>query len=434
MKSSADSPFAHLPRCNVIRIYLTYILLAFFLVGGFAAIQFIFVFDQFKPQLVIVPVIVSLLMGGLLGTVMVLRKRLENRNHLFRALVDFGQEFMYVRHLDGSYDYVSPYCEVLTGYSAEDFYRQPNKFAELIHPEDEDIWLAHTTHADYFNGESSSLNLRILTRRGETRWIKHLSSGIFDASGQLLGVRSTNIDITRSKEIDILKTCFMAKLSHEFRTPMNGILGCAALIEEEMPDSELKAYVGMIQDSGGRLLETLDNILALSNLESERCPVSLDLVNLVAECHAGVERIRAAAEAKGLQLHIETPPGAIEVVADPLAVQRVLNNLLGNALKFTEEGNISLRLSAPQPGERWARLEVRDTGVGISEEFLPRVFEEFRQESEGATRKFDGSGIGMAVSKRLLECMRGKIQVRSRKGQGTCFLIELPLAARPRLE
>ena len=131
------------------------------------------------------------------------------------------------------------------------------------------------------------------------------------------------------------------------------------------------------------------------------------------------------ARKKGLDFRMELPPELLRVFGDPNAVERVLTNLVGNAIKFTPEGEVVISVSAD---EKHVRIAVRDTGVGISEEFLPHIFDEFRQESSGADREFEGSGLGLAIASRLVKLMGGEIEVVSEKGKGSTFTVVLPRA------
>ncbi|MBF0246376.1 MAG: diguanylate cyclase, partial [Planctomycetes bacterium] len=178
------------------RIYLGYTALALLIVVSFFMAQVIFVLKHFELRFAIVPILLGLTIGLLLSSVMSLRKDLAMRNHLFRAVADFAQEFTYFRHVDGTYEYVSPACEKITGYTTEDFYTQPNFMDRLIHPEDFSKWVAHV-HDMNTVGHPEEILVRIRTASGEECWISHLCSDVRDDDGTLLGVRSTNLDVTR---------------------------------------------------------------------------------------------------------------------------------------------------------------------------------------------------------------------------------------------
>ncbi len=410
-------------------LYLRYVALSVFVVGLFFSLQVIIFIKDFKPQWVIMPLLVGILAGLLLATTLKLHKQLQTRNRLFHALADFGQEFLYICNLQGKYEYVSPYCQNLTGYNPAEFYAQPHLLARLVHPDDRDLLQDYIANLDYSKQDPPALDLHIITKSGEIKTISHMSSGVFDEQGHLLAVRSSNIDITRREEIERLKTQVISKMSHEFRTPMNGILGCASLLEEEIEDKELAKYLGMIRQSGERLMDTLDNVLELSYLEHHPCPKPKYPLNLCQATYDALAPFQIRVQEKGLILRIDLDNCLANVAIQTQTYERILKNLFSNALKFCSSGEIRIRLFRLEEAQApWVCLQVSDQGIGIQPDFLPYVFEEFRQESDGSTRRYDGSGIGLAIAKRLAECAGGRIEVRSQPQQGSTFSLYLPLA------
>lgn len=180
--------------------------LTFFLVQSFVIIR------AFEPRMLIVPLSLALAIGLLLGKVLVLRERLAARNRLFSALADFALEFTYFRKLSGEYEYVSPACRQLTGYGQEDFYRQPNFMNQLIHPDDLQVWGGHV-HNINGEGVAETVEFRIIRRDGQVRWVEHLCSTVQDSKGEIIGVRSTNVDITQRKAYE-QQIEFSAKYDH----------------------------------------------------------------------------------------------------------------------------------------------------------------------------------------------------------------------------
>ena len=176
-------------------IYLRYTLLGVLIVWLFFGLQLIFVLKDFQPRYVVVPSLLGFCIGVLLATVVALREEVKQRNQLFRAVADFAQEFTYFRRKDGSYEYVSPACEQLTGHEAVLFYLQPNFMDQLIHPDDRELWKSHV-HRMNTDGQPEVLQIRILNSQGEVRWLSHLCSEVRDERGKSIGVRSTNLDVT----------------------------------------------------------------------------------------------------------------------------------------------------------------------------------------------------------------------------------------------
>ena len=183
------------------KIYLKYILISTAIFSIAVSIQFGFILNAFKPQYLIVPIFLSIGLGFLLGRIAILKERLAAKTKLFRAVADFAQEFTYFRSIDGQYEYVSPSCKNITGYTTDDFYNTPNLMTTLIHPEDQDRWHKHT-HNINDAGEAEVIDFRILHHDGRTVWVNHICGVVDDSSGKQIGVRSTNVDITERKAFE----------------------------------------------------------------------------------------------------------------------------------------------------------------------------------------------------------------------------------------
>jgi PAS domain S-box-containing protein len=414
------------------RIYFKAMFSAFAVVWLFFVLQATFVLKEFKLEFIIVPSLLAIVIGGAIAKIAILKRKLLEQHALLRALTDFGQEFLYLRNAQGQFQYVSPYCKELTGYSPEEFYQNPQQMDMLIHNEDLALWNQHVEHMFHSKGESESLVIRIVSKSGAVRWINHVCSSVFDYEGRFQGVRSSNIDITKREELEQLKDQFLKRMSHEFRTPMNGILGCADLIHAEIAtDSDLKKYIEIIQSSSERLMQTLDNILELTRLgNSQVAFYSNKPIDLLAMTQRLINlyQLRARVEGKNLQLGCTHRPEQISVMLPSEVLDCILKNLLDNAFKFSEMGQIMVDLHLNHDS---IDISVKDQGIGIEPNFLPLIFEEFIQGSEGDTRHFDGTGIGLSVVKKLLEGMHGTIQVTSELQHGTTVTLQLPLPYSP---
>ena len=222
------------------------------------------------------------------------------------------------------------------------------------------------------------------------------------------------------------KTIFMANMSHEIRTPLTAIIGFASILSRELK-SESQRHAQLIAQSGKRLVDTMDAVLTYASLESDGKPaqlVDLDAAEIVRDV---VEGFALRAASKGIDLTHDAPSGGRYLVrADAEALSNVLRNLVANALKFTEEGQVEVRL---RRDEDVVVIDVTDTGIGISEGFLPHVFEPFRQESTGLSRSHEGNGIGLAIAQRLLQMMGARISVQSEQGRGSTFSVHLQSSA-----
>jgi len=227
----------------------------------------------------------------------------------------------------------------------------------------------------------------------------------------------------QAEEASRLKSAVLANMNHEIRTPLTSVTGFAELLEGRL-DGELETFAEKIRLSGERLMRTLDSVLALSRLEAGNYDLKRESVSLTEVANETVRLTRPVAEQENIALRTELPTGPVEGRWNEGALNRILENLLENAIKFTpKEGTVFVQV---QTEDTEAILEVRDTGVGISEDSLPVMFEAFKQESEGKGREYEGSGLGLSIVKRLTEALGGTIKVESEKGEGSCFTVRLP--------
>jgi PAS domain S-box-containing protein len=228
-----------------------------------------------------------------------------------------------------------------------------------------------------------------------------------------------------------LKSTFLANMSHEIRTPLTSIIGFAEAIGKQIPqpatdgpDQDVSRFASLIEESGRRLLDTLNSVLDYSKLEAGAMRLSVDALDVGPVTRTTTDLYQSRAEDEGVDLRLEIADSLPPAVADAEAFRRVLRNLLNNAIKFSEAGDeVTVRVSAV---EEWIEVTVEDTGIGIDAEFLPRLFEAFTQESTGNRRAYEGSGLGLAVAKRLITLMDGTIDVDTEKGVGTRVTVRLP--------
>ena len=231
--------------------------------------------------------------------------------------------------------------------------------------------------------------------------------------------------LKRAEESDRLKSAFLANMSHEVRTPLNSILGFSELLVSPEFDQEQKNdFIQYIVISGNNLLSIINDIMDISKLESGELQIHKRQLNVLEFISTVKEQFAIQAKAKGLELELIVPENNEETIirADADRLRQVFNNLVSNAIKFTSNGRIEIGY---QPNETKIEFYIRDTGIGISPEYHHKIFERFRQIETSATRKFGGNGLGLAISKNLIELMGGEIWVESEIGEGAkfCFTI-----------
>jgi len=222
------------------------------------------------------------------------------------------------------------------------------------------------------------------------------------------------------------KSAFLAAMSHELRTPLNSIIGFSGVLEQGIPgalNEEQQKQVGMIHKSGRHLLDLINEVLDLAKIESGRSRPSITQVDLCAVVREMCDTMKPIAELKQIKLGCVCPESCMQIRTDAHFVGQILLNLLGNAVKFTDGGVVTTTVEC---GETEAVIRVQDTGCGIADADLGRIFEEFYQANSSDGVKHEGTGLGLAVSLRLAESLGGSIDVESRIGHGSTFTLKLP--------
>lgn len=383
------------------------------------------------------------------------QQQLENKNRQlqlaelrYRTVADFTYNWETWIAPDGQWLYCSPSCKRITGYDVEDFIKRPRLFLDIVNPVDKASLIEHLrlVNATDCSHESCTLEYRLLRKDRREIWIEHICQAVYDDSGVYLGRRASSRDITEQKKAEtiliqekkraeaanIAKSTFIATMSHELRTPLNAILGFSELmVRDEAVTEQQKETLNIINRSGAHLLSIINDVLDISKIESGRIELEVQAFDLIKFLQEIGEMINVRAIGKQLSfcLNIATEMPRF-VKADCNKLRQILINLLGNAIKFTQHGTVTLHAhSQPLSNEMvMLTIEIIDSGIGISADKQKELFKPFVQLAQSSLEA-EGTGLGLAISKSLVELMDGKISVSSQVNIGSTFTIELPVAS-----
>jgi PAS domain S-box-containing protein len=374
------------------------------------------------------------------------RKRMEqalrDSEEQYRSLIANSPGVTFRCRIDANWSMVlvSDAMETLSGWPAADFLAGRVHCGDLVHAGDCERVNA-AIHAAVAAGESYAIEYRLLRRDGGERWVSETGRGARDAQGVAQFIDGVIVDVSESKRLQqqlqqakesaeaavAAKGAFLANMSHEIRTPMNTILGFTELLLDTALGELQRKHLTTVRGSARSLLGLLNDILDTAKLEKGAVELEHIDFSMHAVCEQTFNSLRLGAQRKGLALQLDYPDAEPRFFkGDPLRIQQVLVNMVGNAIKFTEAGvvTLSVRVEAGQ-----VHVLVVDTGIGIAPDRLDRIFDAFAQADATTTRRFGGTGLGTTISRQLVERMGGRITVESTLGVGSCFHIWLPLPA-----
>ena len=373
----------------------------------------------------------------------------------YRGLAENSADWIWTIGVDGQATYTNDRGLEMLGVSREEFY-QTDSLA-LVHPDDKEMMLDVLATATQNKHGWRDVLIRWRRKDGSYRDFESNASPIFDVDGELVGFQGVDRDVTdrlrneaelkrhrehleelvaaRTADLSLAKEAaeaanrakntFLANMSHELRTPMNAIIGMTGLALRKVTDPKVQDQLGKAATASQHLLGLINDILDIAKIEAERMTLDQKCFGLGEVLTSVLAVIEQSATAKGLKLAVELPAeiARLSLLGDPLRLGQMLLNFGGNAVKFTSQGVVGLRIRMVEDSPRVAllRFDVQDSGIGISDEDQKRLFTAFEQVDGSLTRKYGGTGLGLAISKRLARLMGGDVGVVSAVGQGSTF-------------
>ena len=370
-----------------------------------------------------------------------MEQALKDNEAKFRSLIGNIPGAAYRCLFNDKWDmlFISDAIEGISGYPATDFMLPTAKrsWVDVVHPDDVVLLQDTATFSQGFHVE-----YRIVHREGSIRWALEQGEPNVDAQGHIIWLDGFIMDITARKQMETelrlakdkaelaaeTRAAFMANMSHEIRTPMNAIIGFSDLLMTSTLNAEQKKHLGTIHSSAHSLLHLLNDILDSAKLEKGKLELEIQHFSLPATLDAVVSTLWIQARKKQLTLELQLDSQLGEYFQGaPDRLRQVLTNLIGNAIKFTEQGGVSIRVF-PLPQQQ-VQFSISDTGIGIAPERLEQIFEAFTQADASMSRRFGGTGLGTTISKQLVELMGGRIWAESTAGVGSSFHFIVPLPA-----
>lgn len=382
-------------------------------------------------------------------------EELRKKDEMYRLVINGTTDGLWECNIENNNFYISPNLEDKIDAEFNDISTPLDIWNKIVHPDDINTLL--NSMEDYISRKISKLSCecRVKNKVGDYFWIQLKGQGIWNSQGKILNIIGTHTDITEKKlveeklklasdenlrllneiiEYDKLKTEFFTNISHEFRTPLNVILGSVQLIESyrdnKNPDeikNKLYKNVASIRQNCYRLLKIINNLIDITKIDSGFLELNQQCCNIVDVIERVTLSVAEFIESKSLSLIFDTDTEEKYMVCDINKIERVMLNLLSNATKFNRPGG-SIFVKLTDMGDN-ILISIRDTGIGVPKDKKSEIFERFRQLNTSLTKESEGSGIGLSIVKSLIDMHGGEISIESELGQFTEFIIKLPANA-----
>ncbi len=367
------------------------------------------------------------------------KKRLEEKEYSYRQLVENATDLICRCDAEGRISYINPAAYEITGYTVDEIVG--HKIYNLVSPDFREEVKAAILEQAYNKVQYSNYDYIVFHKKGYPVWFSQNTIAVFE-NDQLVGFTCIARDITYKKEIEkelvrsrkealelvVTRERFLANTSHEIRTPMNAIIGISNLLKETNLTDKQREYVHSIHTSSENLLVIINDILDLSKIEAGKLTLENIDFDLKEKLSTLVRSLQLKASEKSLYLSLAIDTGVgTWVKGDPYRLNQVLMNLLSNALKFTDQGSVALKLSVIKdtPTHQTLAFVVEDTGIGISDDKLESIFDDFTQADTSTTRKYGGTGLGLSISRKMAQLMQGTLSVKSKPAVGSTFTLKI---------
>lgn len=366
------------------------------------------------------------------------RKHAEKELRILSEIVKQSPASVLLTDTKNIVEYANPRFTELTGFTSEEIVGKAAAKLKPIENQDVNAIWDEVNSGAVWQGEVMNVK-----KNHVPYWASLSVSPIKNEKGKISHYLSIEQDITQQKEleielklaltkangINIFKTHLLGNLNHEIRTPMNSIIGFSQIMIEESEDENVVEMSNKIIKSSYRLLNTLNSIIELSDLESERVKVNNNDINVSHFVRYLDYSYKTTAQEKGLSLEIDIQKEDLVVSSDEKLLEQIFRNLLDNAIKYTEKGGIRLIVNEflDDDNGKYCDIKVIDTGIGIPQKNINVIFDAFKQLSEGFTRRYEGTGLGLTIAEKMVRLLNGKLEVESKEGEGSSFAILLPL-------